>query len=60
MSKVSIDLPRCDASPFCPARRVCPNGAVGPVPGGYTVDAEKCTGCGVCIRVCPTGAVRLS
>jgi Fe-S-cluster-containing hydrogenase component 2 len=60
MSRITIDLPRCDASPLCPARRVCPRGAIVPVPGGYTVDQEKCTACGVCMRACPMGAVELS
>jgi ferredoxin len=60
MSTVTIDLKRCDASPFCPVKRVCPSGAVKGVPGGYSVDESKCTGCGACIRVCPMGAVRFS
>jgi ferredoxin len=60
MNTVTIDLARCDASPFCPAKRVCPTGAITPVAGGYTTDQSKCTGCGACIRVCPMGAVRFS
>ena len=60
MPTVSIDLKRCDASPFCPVKRVCPKGAVKPVPGGYSVDQSKCTDCGACIRVCPMGAVQFS
>ena len=60
MARITIDLKSCDASPYCPVRRVCPRGAVSPVSGGYTVDQEKCTACGVCIRACPMGAVRSS
>jgi ferredoxin len=60
MSKITIDLPRCDASPFCPVRRVCPRDAVKPVAGGYSVDQNQCTACGACIRACPMGAVRFS
>ncbi|MBO5254990.1 MAG: 4Fe-4S binding protein, partial [Opitutales bacterium] len=33
----------------CPAK-VCPDLVV------YSIDAEKCTGCTMCARACPTGA----
>lgn len=66
MMTAAIDIARCDRSPGCPAKRVCPRGAIIPVPGGsypgaegYTVDASRCTGCGVCVRVCPMGAVTM-
>jgi NAD-dependent dihydropyrimidine dehydrogenase PreA subunit len=66
MLTAAIDTARCDRSPGCPVRRVCPRGAVQPIPGGtypgaegYAVDASRCTGCGVCVRVCPTGAVTM-
>ncbi|HSK48139.1 MAG TPA: 4Fe-4S binding protein [Coriobacteriia bacterium] len=66
MTTVRIDIPTCDRSPGCPAKRVCPRGAIVPVSGGrypgangYTVIEEKCSGCGVCVRACPMGAVRL-
>lgn len=66
MSTVRIEVASCDRSPGCPARRVCPKGAIipvagGPYPGanGYTVIDDKCAGCGVCARVCAGGAVRL-
>jgi Fe-S-cluster-containing hydrogenase component 2 len=61
---VSIDAARCDRSPGCPARRACPRGAIVPVAGGtypgalgYTVDEKRCTGCAICARYCPGGAV---
>ena len=54
-----IDKDLCDRAPGCPARRVCPRGAIVPGSEGYTVQTERCTGCGVCVRVCPTGAVRM-
>lgn len=64
MPAVRIENDSCDRSPGCPARRVCPRGAIVPVPGGpypgskgYTVLQERCTGCGVCARVCAGGAV---
>ncbi|GAB4281502.1 MAG: hypothetical protein Kow0056_16940 [Coriobacteriia bacterium] len=66
MFTANIDTDLCDRSPGCPARRVCPRGAIVPVPGGaypgaegYMVQQDRCTGCGVCVRVCPTGAVTL-
>ncbi|MHB1342501.1 MAG: ATP-binding protein [Coriobacteriia bacterium] len=62
----AIDAASCDRSPGCPARRVCPKGAIVPIPGGmypgangYSVIEELCAGCGVCARVCPGGAVTL-
>jgi Fe-S-cluster-containing hydrogenase component 2 len=57
MTTVTIDQYRCDRQPGCPARRVCPKGAIVPAAGGYTVIEEKCTGCGVCMRACPMNAV---
>ena len=66
MSIAVVDIPSCDRSPGCPARRVCPQGAIvpvvgGPYPGanGYTVIEDKCTGCGVCMRVCHGGAISM-
>ena len=60
MSKIAIDLNRCDASPFCPVKRVCPQGAVTQVTGGYSIDDDKCSECGSCVRACPMGAVSAS
>jgi MinD superfamily P-loop ATPase len=33
-----------------------PGGSNGPVP---RIDTERCNGCGKCVRVCPTGALRI-
>ena len=60
MARVTIEIERCDASPFCPVRRTCPRGAVVAVQGGYTIDQDKCTACGACVRACPMSAVRFS
>ncbi|MCE5203607.1 MAG: 4Fe-4S binding protein [Actinomycetia bacterium] len=68
MRTYQIDPVTCDGSPHCPARRVCPKNAIVPVsPKGYyrgavkyTVDESQCAGCGMCARVCPTGAVTVS
>ncbi|HET6351414.1 MAG TPA: 4Fe-4S ferredoxin [Coriobacteriia bacterium] len=66
MSVVTIDTARCDRSPGCPSRRICPTGAIVPIDGGaypgangYTVIEEKCSGCAVCVRVCAGGACRI-
>ena len=66
MSTIAIDNTRCDRSPGCPSRRVCPKGAIVPVEGGhypgahgYRVIEERCTGCGICARVCAGGAVSI-
>jgi len=66
VSNVKIDAASCDRSPGCPARRVCPRGAIQPIPGGsypgangYFVDESRCTGCAICARFCPGGAVRI-
>ncbi len=69
--KAEIDKNRCDRSPACPARRVCPTRAIdnemqveplfaffGPRPS-YSVNEDLCVGCGVCIKMCPTGAISM-
>jgi len=58
MALVTISADRCDNSPFCPARRVCPKGAIVPNGGSYAVLQDKCSGCGVCLRACPMGAIQ--
>ncbi|MGM0442055.1 MAG: ATP-binding protein [Elusimicrobiota bacterium] len=62
---------RCDKSPACPAKRVCPSGAIvqdGESAGGIMamlgggtaiVKSKKCTGCGKCVEVCPMGAIKM-
>ncbi|MGM0396830.1 MAG: 4Fe-4S binding protein [Bacillota bacterium] len=51
---------KCDRSPFCPVKRVCPTGAVeraGFFMGKVIINDEKCIGCGKCIQICPHNAV---
>ncbi|MBM7562287.1 ATP-binding protein [Fusibacter tunisiensis] len=55
-----IDHGRCDRSPFCPVKRVCPVKAVtGSMFQAPTVSEEDCTGCGKCLNYCPMGAVTM-
>jgi len=64
MKKAVIDKNKCDRSPFCPVKRICPVGAVkqnvsflkGDTP---VVDVDKCIGCGKCVRICPMKAVTM-
>lgn len=65
MKKAYIDPTRCDKSPFCPAKRVCPVKAIsqdgqGLFGGGISkVDPEKCIGCGKCVNNCPGKAISM-
>ena len=60
-----IDSGRCDKSPFCPVKRVCPVNAVTQQTsifgsGTPVIDEEKCVGCGKCVSVCPMRAVSMN
>ncbi len=66
MKKVAnINQQRCDRSPFCPAKRVCPEKAIKigkgksifNIGGKLTVSEELCTGCGLCVRYCAPRAI---
>ena len=64
MKKAVIDTSRCDRSPFCPVKRICPVNAVTQEGGFFrseapVVDKEKCIGCGKCVAVCPMRAVKM-
>ena len=65
MKKAVINKNKCDHSPFCPVKKVCPVAAVtqkttlffrAEVP---VIDETKCTGCGLCAQYCPHMAVSL-
>ncbi len=40
----------------CPTEAISRNGHTGP----WKVDPNKCTGCGICVEVCPFGVMKLS
>ena len=64
MKKASITQDICDRSPFCPAKRNCPVDAIYQEDNGLLdsncliVDENLCTGCGVCNKACPRGAIK--
>ena len=62
MSKkvATIDANRCDRSPFCPVKRICPVNAVNAnMYGVPEVNSGECIGCGKCIPYCPMRAVAM-
>ncbi|MDK2836696.1 MAG: hypothetical protein PWP21_1473 [Thermosediminibacterales bacterium] len=64
MKKAVIDKNKCDRSPFCPVKRICPVSAVSQKVNFFkaetpVVDHDKCIGCRKCVKVCPMKAVKL-
>ncbi len=65
MKKAKINPSLCDQSPFCPAVRACPVNAITQEKSGFfkaktpVVDPNICTGCAICTRYCPHGAVKM-
>lgn len=60
MEKLEVIKHKCPQNHPCPSVRVCPAGALSQQ--GFkapTVDHDKCTQCGKCVRFCPKGALRL-
>ena len=53
-----IDPDECAACGVCANER-CPVNAIAEEDGSYKVIAERCIGCGVCTKTCPTEAIRL-
>jgi electron transport complex protein RnfB len=54
-----IDRDECAACGVCADER-CPMKAITEENGSYNVLPERCIGCGVCTRTCPTGAINLT
>lgn len=64
MKKAVIDAKKCDRSPFCPVKRVCPVKAVTQEKGFFkastpVISKELCIGCGKCVVICPMKAVKM-
>lgn len=60
MAKVAyIDPYVCDGDLVCMPKKACIANAIlhDKVKRLYSVEENKCTGCGVCIRYCPHGAI---
>jgi ferredoxin len=60
MVQIKVIKENCPANHHCPAVSVCPVGAL--TQDGFDapkIDEAKCTKCGKCTRVCPTGALFL-
>ena len=55
--KTSFDQEVCRGCGKCAVAENCPSKAVTVADGKATVDASKCTRCGVCVGKCPFGAV---
>ena len=50
----------CGTCIFCDNCVVyCPDMAVKRVEGGYTVLLDYCKGCGLCVKECPTGSMKM-
>lgn len=63
--KAVINANVCDSSPLCPAKRVCPAGAITQkrkwiiLAETPEIDVDKCTGCGTCVSFCPHRAIKM-
>lgn len=65
MKKAVMITGRCDHSPFCASKRVCPVNAITQKTSLFSaeipvIDKDKCIGCGKCVQVCPHGAIRMA
>lgn len=63
MQKAYINPSKCDASPFCAAKRACPVKAISQEKTGMfsagtpVVSKEACVGCKKCLSYCPHDAI---
>ena len=53
----AFDAEKCRGCKTCAVAENCPSRAVSKTDGRATVDADRCTHCGVCVGKCPFGAV---
>lgn len=50
---------QCGCNRFCSRILGCPAILFDPATGVARIDEQVCTGCGLCVQVCPRGAIRL-
>lgn len=56
---IKVVKSRCPENHRCPVVNYCPTGAISQ--NGYSapeINMEKCTSCGRCTMVCPSGAIQ--
>ncbi|AEF96893.1 4Fe-4S dicluster domain-containing protein [Methanotorris igneus] len=54
---IPIKCMHCEKSPCL---NVCPEEAIERINGKVVLNKDKCVGCGLCMTVCPIGAIRFS
>lgn len=64
MKKAVISNDKCDHSPFCASKRICPVQAITQKTSLFraevpVINADACIGCGKCVRVCPHKAIQM-
>ena len=60
-----LKINRCDRSPLCPAKKICPLNAITQKRRGFLnlfadypeIDQGECMGCGICVDACLRGAI---
>ncbi len=59
MEALIIDQKKCDRSPNCAAKKVCPASAIYKFEGDYIIENSICLRCKKCVRTCPKSAVKV-
>jgi len=55
---IDVDESLCPKNHACPCVPKCPVDAISQDGlGAPEIDLKKCTGCKICVRICPTGAI---
>jgi NAD-dependent dihydropyrimidine dehydrogenase PreA subunit len=59
---VLINFKICDNSCECGGIKICPNGALfwDTKNNKIGIDNEKCISCGICVKECPIGAIKVA
>ena len=59
MEALLIDQNKCDRSPNCVAKKICPASAVYEFEGEYIIENSICLRCKKCVRACPHSAIKI-